>query len=88
MIISGVLIWQTARGRSRYSDKQKIFHHRITKLNLTVCLGFFPAVAGIDILWLLTGCLSIWAATKITVDEDVDDPQEVEAKPKPQTSAV
>lgn len=45
MIISGVLIWQTARDKKRYSEKQKRFHHRITKLNLAACLGLFPAVA-------------------------------------------
>lgn len=151
MIISGVLIWQVARDNSHYSDKQKLFHHRITKLNLSVCLSLFPAVAilfiankmvpmdydgrgmlveqiffvlwlllaavgwkwdqygqmnknyfvlggllsllvpvlngivtgdwlwhswgtlpavaGIDILWLLTGCLAIWAGTKISTDQ-------------------
>ena len=151
MIISGILIWQTARDRSKYSDKQKRFHHRMTKLNLGICLGLFPAVAllfitnkvipmdyegrgllveqvffigwlilaaigwrwdsygrmsrnyflaggslsfsipflngfvtgdwlwqswqelpavaGIDILWLLTGVITIWAATKITVEQ-------------------
>ncbi|MCW9705443.1 PepSY-associated TM helix domain-containing protein [Fodinibius salsisoli] len=170
MIISGILIWQTARDRSRYSEKQKRFHHRITKLNLTVCMGLFPAVAilfitnklvpmdyegrgilveqiffiawlvlaaigwkwdnygrmnrnyfllggalsflipllngvvtgdwiwqswrtlpavaGIDILWLLTGCLAIWTATKITVHEDTVDEQEAESKAKLQRSVV
>lgn len=45
MIISGILIWQTARDNGRYTEKQKRFHHRITKLNLTVCLSLFPAIA-------------------------------------------
>lgn len=45
MIISGVLIWQVAREKKRYTDKQRRFQHRITKLNLTVCLSLFPAIA-------------------------------------------
>ncbi|NGP90107.1 PepSY-associated TM helix domain-containing protein [Fodinibius halophilus] len=45
MIISGVLIWQVARDKRQYSDKQKRFHHRVTKLNLTACLSLFPAIA-------------------------------------------
>lgn len=45
MIISGILIWQVARDKNSYTEKERRFHHRITKLNLTVCLSLFPAIA-------------------------------------------
>ncbi|MEM8527675.1 MAG: PepSY-associated TM helix domain-containing protein [Bacteroidota bacterium] len=45
MILSGVLLWQEARNTKKYTDKQKRFHHRVTKFYLAVCLGLFPAVA-------------------------------------------
>ncbi|MEL6719291.1 MAG: PepSY-associated TM helix domain-containing protein, partial [Bacteroidota bacterium] len=31
MVISGVLIWRTARDNKRYTLKQRLFHHRVTK---------------------------------------------------------
>ena len=43
VIISGILIWQTARNNKRYSPKQKMFHHRVTKVYLAICLSMFPA---------------------------------------------
>lgn len=45
MIISGVLIWRTARNNNRYTAKQKLFHHRVTKVYLAICLSMFPAFA-------------------------------------------
>ncbi|MEM6264652.1 MAG: PepSY-associated TM helix domain-containing protein [Bacteroidota bacterium] len=45
MIITGVLIWQTARDNPRYTDKQRQFHHRVTKVYLAICLSMFPAFA-------------------------------------------
>ncbi|MEO0527041.1 MAG: PepSY domain-containing protein, partial [Bacteroidota bacterium] len=45
MLISGVLIWQTARNNSQYTIKQKRFHHRTTKVYLAICLSLFPAIA-------------------------------------------
>ncbi|MEM6634041.1 MAG: PepSY-associated TM helix domain-containing protein [Bacteroidota bacterium] len=45
MIISGVLIWRTARDNKTYSSKQKLFHHRVTKWYLAICLSMFPAFA-------------------------------------------
>jgi len=45
MILSGVLIWQTARNNKKYTDKQKRFHNRTTKVYLAICLGLFPATA-------------------------------------------
>ena len=45
MIISGVLLWREARNNNRYTYKQKLFHHRVTKWYLAICLGLFPALA-------------------------------------------
>ncbi|WKN42993.1 PepSY-associated TM helix domain-containing protein [Tunicatimonas pelagia] len=45
MIISGVLIWQTARDNQRYTTQQRQFHHRVTKTYLAICLSMFPAFA-------------------------------------------
>ncbi|WP_165384607.1 PepSY-associated TM helix domain-containing protein [Sphingobacterium corticibacterium] len=45
VIISGVMIWQTARDNDRYTAKQKKFHHRITKFYLAITLSMFPALA-------------------------------------------
>lgn len=45
MILSGVLLWQQARNNNRYTEKQKRFHHRVTKVYLAICLSMFPAVA-------------------------------------------
>ncbi|MEM1327753.1 MAG: PepSY-associated TM helix domain-containing protein [Bacteroidota bacterium] len=45
MILSGVLLWQEARNNKRYTEKQKRFHHRVTKVYLAICLGLFPATA-------------------------------------------
>ena len=45
MIITGVLIWRTARDNKRYTFKQRLFHHRVTKFYLAICLSMFPAFA-------------------------------------------
>ncbi|MEM9834677.1 MAG: PepSY-associated TM helix domain-containing protein, partial [Bacteroidota bacterium] len=45
MIISGVLIWRTARDNKGYTFKQRLFHHRVTKWYLAICLSMFPAFA-------------------------------------------
>lgn len=45
MIISGVLIWRTARDNDQYTFKQRLFHHRVTKSYLAICLSMFPAFA-------------------------------------------
>ena len=45
MIISGILIWRTARDNNKYTLKQRIFHHRVTKWYLAICLSMFPAFA-------------------------------------------
>lgn len=45
MLLAGILLWQAARDKKQYTDKQKQFHHRITKFNLALCLSLFPAVA-------------------------------------------
>jgi hypothetical protein len=45
VILSGVMIWRTARDNNRYTLLQRIFHHRVTKFNLAVCLSLFPAFA-------------------------------------------
>ncbi|MEN0046102.1 MAG: PepSY-associated TM helix domain-containing protein, partial [Bacteroidota bacterium] len=45
MILSGVLLWQEARNSKAYTDKQRRFHHRVTKVYLAISLGLFPATA-------------------------------------------
>ena len=45
IIISGVMIWRTARDNKKYTDKQRRFHHRVTKMYLAICLSMFPALA-------------------------------------------
>jgi uncharacterized iron-regulated membrane protein len=45
MIISGVLIWRTARDNNHYSLKQRLFHHKVTRFYLAICLSMFPAFA-------------------------------------------
>ncbi len=45
MIISGVLIWRTARDNKQYTFQQRLFHHRVTKWYLAICLSLFPAFA-------------------------------------------
>ena len=45
IIISGILIWQKARDNKKYTDKQRSFHHRVTKVYLSICLSMFPAFA-------------------------------------------
>ncbi|MEO0901578.1 MAG: PepSY domain-containing protein, partial [Bacteroidota bacterium] len=49
IIISGVMIWRTARDKPSYTDKQRRFHHRVTKVYLAICLSMFPALAMIFI---------------------------------------
>lgn len=45
IIISGVLIWQKARDNKKYTDKQRRFHHRVTKVYLSICLSMYPVFA-------------------------------------------
>ena len=45
VISSGVMIWKTARETSKYTDKQKRFHHRVTKFYVSLTSGLFPAIA-------------------------------------------
>ncbi|MFD2968810.1 PepSY-associated TM helix domain-containing protein [Sphingobacterium bambusae] len=45
IIISGVMIWRTARDNARYTSRQKKFHHRVTKFYLAITLSMFPALA-------------------------------------------
>jgi uncharacterized iron-regulated membrane protein len=45
IIISGVMIWKTARDKKSYTFKQRLFHHRVTKVYLAICLTMFPAFA-------------------------------------------
>ncbi|MDN5217293.1 PepSY-associated TM helix domain-containing protein [Fulvivirgaceae bacterium BMA12] len=45
MIISGILLWQAARDNNRYTEKQRKFHHKVTKVYLAICLSMFPAFA-------------------------------------------
>ncbi|MEM8928344.1 MAG: PepSY-associated TM helix domain-containing protein [Bacteroidota bacterium] len=45
IILSGVMIWRTARDNKKYSDKQRRFHHRVTKVYLAITLSLFPALA-------------------------------------------
>lgn len=45
IIVSGIMIWRTARDNPKYTDKQRKFHHRVTKIYLAICLSMFPAIA-------------------------------------------
>ena len=45
MIISGILIWRTARDNNKYTLKQRVFHHKVTKWYLAICLSMYPAFA-------------------------------------------
>lgn len=45
VFISGILIWKEARNNSHYSDSQKGFHQRVTKIFLAICFTLFPATA-------------------------------------------
>ncbi|MBP2832380.1 PepSY domain-containing protein [Aquimarina sp. U1-2] len=45
IIISGVMIWRTARDNKRYTEAQRRFHHRVTKVYLAITLSMFPALA-------------------------------------------
>ncbi len=45
VIISGVMIWRTARDKPTYTNKQRRFHHRVTKFYLAITLSMFPALA-------------------------------------------
>ncbi len=49
IIISGVMIWRTARDNKKYTDKQRRFHHKVTKGYLAICLSMYPAFAMIFI---------------------------------------
>ncbi len=64
MIISGVLIWQTARNHSKYSYQQRLFHHRVTKVYLAICLSMFPSFA---ILFLANKCVPMDLLGRVTV---------------------
>jgi hypothetical protein len=45
MIITGVLIWRTARDNDMYTLNQRRFQHRVTKIYLAICISMFPAFA-------------------------------------------
>lgn len=45
MLISGILLWQRARNNSRYTDRQRKFHLRVTKIFICICMALFPATA-------------------------------------------
>ncbi|MEM8565794.1 MAG: PepSY-associated TM helix domain-containing protein [Bacteroidota bacterium] len=64
MIISGVLIWRTARDHSKYTYRQRLFHHKVTKIYLAICLSMFPAFA---ILFLANKLVPIGLEGRIDV---------------------
>ncbi|WP_375586874.1 PepSY-associated TM helix domain-containing protein [Flagellimonas aurea] len=45
IIISGIMIWRTARDNNRYTERQRRFHHRVTTVYLAITLSMFPALA-------------------------------------------
>jgi hypothetical protein len=45
IIKSGVIILQTVRNNSKYTDKQKRFHHNLTKFYLAFTFRLFSAIA-------------------------------------------
>ncbi len=44
VITSGTLLWQAARDNKKYTDKQRSFHFRITKVYLSLTLGLITAI--------------------------------------------
>lgn len=44
ILISGILLWHAARDNKKYTDAQRRFHYRTTKVFLAICLGLVPAV--------------------------------------------
>ena len=44
MIMSGVMIWRTARDNPRYTFKQRLFHHRVTKFYLAISTELVPCI--------------------------------------------
>jgi len=55
VIISGILIWKTARSQPKYTARQRRFHHGVTMVFLAVCFGLFPATALLFSAELLIG---------------------------------
>ncbi|MCD8540243.1 MAG: PepSY domain-containing protein, partial [Leadbetterella sp.] len=45
VFVSGVLIWKEARNNSRYEERQRRFHARVTRIFLAICFTLFPATA-------------------------------------------
>lgn len=67
MILSGVLIWQTARDNDRYTLQQRRFHHRTTKAYLAICLSMFPAFA---LFFLMNKLIPLsWGGRATTVEQ-------------------
>ncbi|NRA50521.1 MAG: PepSY domain-containing protein [Phaeodactylibacter sp.] len=64
MIISGVLTWRTARDNKQYSYSQKLFHHRVTKAYLAICLSMFPAFA---ILFITNKVISLEMESRVSL---------------------
>ena len=64
MIIAGVLIWRYARDNKKYTYKQRLFHHRVTKIYLAICLSMFPAVG---IIYLAEKLVPLELADRVTI---------------------
>lgn len=45
IIISGILLWQSARDNKKYTDKQRRFNHQVTRIYLNICMSLVPATA-------------------------------------------
>lgn len=45
VFVGGILIWKEARNNPKYTDKQRKFHHAVTKIFLAICFTLFPAIA-------------------------------------------
>jgi uncharacterized iron-regulated membrane protein len=44
IMTSGVMIWRSARNNNKYTEKQRRFHHKVTKWYLAITMSMFPAV--------------------------------------------
>lgn len=64
MIIAGVLVWRYARDNKRYTYKQRLFHHHVTKIYMAICLSMFPAVG---IIYLAEKLVALELANRVAI---------------------
>ncbi|MXV37826.1 PepSY domain-containing protein [Flavobacteriaceae bacterium Ap0902] len=50
IILSGVMIWFTARNKKNKNPKQRNFHYQVTHIYLAICMGMLPMTA-LGFIW-------------------------------------